>query len=170
MAKSTDDLILEQIAGSERTGTLDGLEIEFWKGGGLPPPDYKSDQLRLMTTGGRDVIEFASLKWDSRFDPPQVHEKWVVAANSVEIRKLAHLLQSTHVFTKQYPEEQNPGIADIFSYEVLVTAKGREEKRTYYQNLPEELRPLQANFESLIELAKTQGSRGLYHQGKEVKP
>lgn len=169
MTKSTAELILERLANSERTGRLDGLEIEFWKGGGLPPPNYKSDQLRLMTAGGREVIEFASLRWDSRFDPPSVQDKWILAVDPADVSEVARLLQSTQVFTGKYAEEVKPGIADIFSYEILVTADGRQEKRTYYRKLPEQLAPLQTAFDKLIELAKAQGRKALYHQGKEVQ-
>ena len=61
--------MLTKLAEIERSGRLTGLEIEFWSGGGLPPPYYRSEQLRLTTRGGRDIMEFAKLKWDESFDP-----------------------------------------------------------------------------------------------------
>ena len=42
-----------------RLGRLDGVTLEYWVGGGLPPPYYRSDQSRLLTSGGRDLLEFA---------------------------------------------------------------------------------------------------------------
>ena len=168
MTDTTSELIFKGIETAERTGKLDKLEIEFWKGGGLPPPNYKSDQLRLMTTKGDEVIEFASLKWDSSFDPPNLQEKWVMPLRPSETREVARLLLATHTLTARYAEENNPGIADIFSYEILLTAGDRQEKRTYYRTLPKELSPIRDIFDRLITLVKSQGKHSLYHQGKEV--
>ena len=168
MTESHLEAILERLQAAERTGRLDGLEIEFWKGGGLPPPYYQSDQLRLMTVGIREVIEFATLKWDQNFDPPNLHEKWTLALQAAQTSEVTRLLLATQVFTAHYPEEEKPGIADIFSYEILLTADGTQVKRTYYRQLPNQSASLQAATAGLIDLLKAQGRHGVYHQGREV--
>src|SRR5271165_951616 len=133
MASSTSDLMGGRLAHSVATGRLDGLEIEFWKGGGLPPPHYLSDQLRLMTQGDTEVVEFASLKWDDHFDPPNVQEKWIATVRSRDVHDIAQLMESTNFLHTAYSEETKPNIADCFSYEILLTYQGRQEKKKYYQ-------------------------------------
>ncbi len=162
--------MLTKLAETERSGRLTGLEIEFWSGGGLPPPYYRSEQLRLTTRGGRDIVEFAKLKWDQSFDPPQLQDKWLYPLQPDQTSTIARLLLGSHAFTQTYPEEQNPNIADILSHEIVLTADGSEVKRRYFRKEPEALGPLRAAVNGLIDLARTQGRYGLYHQGNEVSP
>src|SRR5689334_3028241 len=72
---SDERLVLNRLEGVEQTGSLGGMTIEIWSGGGQPPPYYKSEQLRFMSSAGRDVLEFASLRFDSKFDPQAVQDK-----------------------------------------------------------------------------------------------
>jgi hypothetical protein len=162
--------MLAKLAEIEHSGRLAGLEMEFWSGGGLPPPYYRSEQLRLTTRGGRDIVEFAKLKWDNSFDPPQLQEKWFLLLRPDQTSTVARLLLSSHVFTQTYPEEQNPNAGDILSYEIVLTANGAEVKRRYFRKEPDALGPLRAAVNGLIDLTRTQGRYGLYHQGSEVSP
>jgi hypothetical protein len=162
--------ILTRLAEIERSGRLTGLEIEFWSGGGLPPPYYRSEQLRLATRGGRDIMEFAKLKWDESFDPPQLQEKWLYPLQPDQTSTVARLLLGSQALIRTYPEEQNPNIADILSHEIVLTANGSEVKRRYFRKEPDALGELRAAVNGLIDLTKKQGRYGLYHQGNEVPP
>ncbi len=167
---SDGEFVLAQLAHCERAGMLEGVEIEYWTGGGQPPPYYRSDQFRLLTSDGRDVMQFVTIKSDERYDPPNLQEKSSLPARNSDIQNVARLLRETRVFVKRYPEEEKPGIADVLSTEVIVSAAGRSEKRSYYRRLPEELAPLKAQIEALIEVTRSQGKKELYHQGKAVPP
>ena len=160
--------ILAQLANCEKTGRLGGLEIEFWTGGGQPPPYYRSDQFRLLTSDGNDLLQFTTIKWDKRYDPPDLHEKFLLQAVPSDIESVARLLRETGVFVKRFPEEEKPGIADVLSTEIIVSAAGRQEKRVYYLGLPDKLVPLREQIEKLIELTKSKGKKEVYHQGKPV--
>jgi hypothetical protein len=164
------EAILARLAAAERAGRLNGLEIEFWSGGGLPPPYYRSDQLRLMTRGAQDVVEFATIKWDESFNPPQLQEKWLLPLRPEQTSEVIRLLLATKVFTTTYPEEHNPNIGDVLSHEILLTADGAHLQRKYYRQEPVALAPLRAAIAGLIQLAKTHGRHGVFHQGKEVPP
>lgn len=168
MTDSHEKIILADLLAAERTGRLDRLEIEFWKGGGLPPPYYRSDQLRLMTVGGQEVVEFAALKWDKSYDPPNLQEKWTLPLQPARTAEVARLLLAANVLTVSYPEEQDPRTADIFSYEILMTAGHTQVKRKYYRRLPDQMAELQTALAGLIDLLKAQGRHDIYHQGKEV--
>jgi len=168
MTASNAEKVLAKLRQSGQSGRLDGLEIEYWVGGGLPPPRYRSDQLRLLCVDGRDTVEFAKMCFDDHYDPPSLNEKWQVPATGVDVREMVRLLLEGSVFTTHYPEEDDPGIADILSTEVIATFSGDELKRRYYRKPPESLAPLVRAAEALIDRAKREGERGLYHQGKRV--
>ena len=82
--------------------------------------------------------------------------------------EVARLMLAAQVLTANYPEEKNPGIADVFSYEILVSAGSTQVKRIYYRRLPDQMATLQAAIAGLIDLLKAQGRHGVYHQGKQV--
>jgi len=168
MAKTTTEFMREKLEGIQRTGRLAGLEIEYWKGGGLPPPHYVSEQLRLMSVDGQQSIVFSTVKFDSKFDPPDLHEKWTLNLSASDARAVANNLLTSHLLSKTYNEEKDPGVADAFSYEILLTAE-QQEKRTYYLHVPSELRALQAVFDRLAGIARASGRHGIFHQGKEVR-
>jgi hypothetical protein len=160
--------VIAKLAEAQQSGRLDGVTIEYWVGGGLPPPHYRSDQLRLLPEDGGDVVEFAKMRFDDHYDPPSLNDKWRVPATSAEVRSFARLLQESAALTKHYPEEDNPRIADILSTEVIVSYAGEKIERRYFRKLPDALAPLRAAAEALIERAKRQGSWGLYHQGQRL--
>jgi hypothetical protein len=167
---SDDKLILEQLAHVEHSGSLKGMTIEIWSGGGQPPPYYKSDQLRLMPSNGQDFIEFASLRFDSHFDPPSVQDKWTLPADPARVREAAHLILSLKMFESVFPEERNPGLADILSYEFLFSLGKVQVSRRYYRKMPELLEPLQSFAAQLTKAVRTSGRPTVFHNGREVKP
>lgn len=161
---------MNKLARAAKAGTLDGLTIEMWRGGGLPPPYYKSDQLRFLSVGGSDAIEFASLRFDSHYEPSSVQDKWTIPAAAADIREAAHLLLSLRVFEAQFPEERQTGVPDAISYEIIASAEAVEVQRRYYGKLPEPFGPIQIFIDRLTASAKSSGPPALFHEGHQVKP
>ena len=168
MASTQDSVVLHRLLQCEQTGRLDGLEIEIWTGGGQPPPYYRSDQFRLLVSSGRDVLEFARIKFDAAYEPPDIVEKFQLMAQPADVQTIARLLRETGVFSVRYAEEENPNIPDILSTEVIVTHNGQQHKRVYYRTIPKALIPLKAEIDRLIEQLIAHGERQLYHRGKRI--
>jgi hypothetical protein len=151
-----------------QSGRLDGYEIEYWVGGGLPPPYYRSDQLRFLGIDGVDTLEFAKSRHDPAYDPPTVIDKWQLAAKPEDIREFLTILMGANAFTTHYPEETNPRVADILSTEIIVTAGEAQLTRRYYRRVPSALEPLRVFSEAIIERVKRGGHYGVYHKGRPV--
>jgi len=152
----------------EHSGRLDGLEIEYYVSGGLPPPHYRSDQFRCLTVDGRELIELARPKFDRGYTINYPVEKFQLPAEPENVRTVARLLREGRVFDATYPEERRPDIADILSTEVLATEGGRQTKKVYYQKPPEPVMPLDEFVAGARKLLVTRGERGLYHLGKRI--
>jgi len=165
---SKEHIITGQLERVEKTGVLEGLSLELWRGGGLPPPYYKSDQLRFLSVSGHDTVEFASLRFDASFDPPSVQDKWTIPAATADVKEAARLLLSLKVLETQFPEERPTGVADAISWEVIALSDGAEVQRRYYGKLPDELAPLQAFIDRMVGSAKASGRPVLFHQGRPV--
>jgi hypothetical protein len=159
---------LARLERSAQTGRLDGLEIEYWVGGGLPPPHYRSDQFRLLTVQGRDTLEIARPLWDDGFKPPQLIEKFQRPANMLDVRHIARLILDAGVFTAQH--EDKPAVGDGLSTEVIVTAGGTKHQRVYRGRVPPKLRALEADVERLRLTLEREGVRSVFHQGKRLVP
>jgi hypothetical protein len=157
--------LLDQI---EKAGELNGCAIEYYVGGGQPPPFYRMEQLRLLTVEGRDTIEFATLAYAQHFDPPDLIVKFQQPATAEQVRRVSQLILKTQVFTQEYPEEQNPGGVDLLSTEIIVSKGDRQATRRYYRGIPQALIPLQQEITTLIGLVKSQGRRTVLHQGKPL--
>lgn len=157
-----------ELARLAQQGRLEGVTIEYWVGGGLPPPWYRSDQFRLLTLEGQDALEFARPYRDPAQKLAGLVEKFQLAAQPSEVRKLAQLIIDTGVFEQHFPEEKDPGRADALTTEVSVTAGGREFKRRYFTGSPKPLEPLRAEVQRLIQRLVASGKRQVLHQGKPV--
>lgn len=168
MSQPTVDSLIATLEERARTGQLGGIEIEYWVGGGLPPPYYRSEQLRLLTVDGQDTLELAILRFDERYDPPSLVEKWQLPARPADVREVVRLLLATQVFRARYPEEDDLGVADILSTEIIVTVPPGEHKRRYFRRVPPALEPLRAAVEAFQERLQREGKRGLSHQGRPV--
>ena len=122
----------------------------------------------MITVDGRDLLEFAKLKFDERYTPPNLLEKYQLPAQASEIQAVIRHVLDTGLFKKRFPEEENPRIADIFSTEVIVTLHGHNFMRRYFRDIPADLEPLKAEVERLIERLTSQGERSFYHQGERI--
>ena len=155
---------LEQCRAS---GRLAGVEIEYLDGRRRATAHYRSDQLRLLPGHEQDVVEFARPKWHPKFEP-HLTEKFQMPAAPADVRAVARLLLEAGVFTTSYPEEVQPGGADMLSTEIIVSRAGREYKRVYYRTVPEAVKPVTIIVERLVNLVMGEGQRTLLHQGKPV--
>jgi len=160
--------VSDQLRRCEATGRLDGLEIEYWTGGGLPQPSFRSDQFRLLTVGGVEMLEFDTVAYAPRFTCEGLILEFQLPARHEDVRTVARLLRETGVFTARHPEEEDPRTADILRTEVLVKAGGREHKRIYYRRIPEVLQPLRAEVERLAGVAQAQGKLAVWYKGSRL--
>jgi hypothetical protein len=168
MVSTQDTVVLHRLQLSEQTGRLDGLEIEIWTGGGQPPPWYRSDQFRLLVSNNHDGLEFARIRFDTAYDPPDLVEKFQLVAQPADVQLIARLLRESGAFAVRYTEEENPGVADILRTEILISWGGQQHKRVYYRTVPGALTPLMTEIDRQVERLIAHGQRGLYHRGKRV--
>jgi len=150
---------LEDLARIVQQGRLGGVTIEYWVGGGLPPPHYRSDQLRLLTFESSDILEFARPYRDPAATREGIVEKFHLAVQPSDVRRIATLIIDIGVFERQFPEEKDPGRADALTTEVILTINGREFKRRYYSGSPPPLEPLRLEVERLIRRLVESGKR-----------
>lgn len=160
---------LAEFARVAEHGRLDGVTIEYWVGGGPPPPLYRSDQFRLLTVENRDTIEFARPYRDPKAEREGLIEKFQLPAQPSEVRGIAKLILATGAFERQFPEEKDPGRADALATEVIVTTGGREFKRRYFTGSPKPLEPLRAEVERLVQRLTATGTRQILSQGKPIE-
>jgi hypothetical protein len=168
MSQSDVEKLLDQLRRREATGRLEDLEIEYWTGGGHPPPFYRSDQFRLLTCRGVETVEFATVAYAPAFERTALTLKYQLPARPEDVRTVTRLLRQTGVFTDRHPEEEDPRSPDVLRTEVLVTEGGREHKRVYYRRIPEALEPLRAEVERLIGLVRAKGKLGVWCQGSQL--
>ncbi len=159
---------LAEIARLAEQGKLDGVTIEYWVGGGLPPPLYRSDQFRLRTEENRDILELARPFHDPATRLEGLVEKFQLAAQPADVRRMAKLILDTGVFDRHFPEEKEAGRADALTTEVIVRLGGREFKRRYFTGSPKPLAPLRTEIQRLIQRLEATGARRVFRQGKPV--
>lgn len=159
---------LPEIARLAEQGRLNGVTIEYWVGGGPPPPFYRSDQFRLLTVENRDMLEFARPYHDPTRKLEGLVEKFQLAAQPSDVRRLAKLIIDTGVFQQQSPEEKDPGRADALTTEVIVSIGSREFKRRYFTGSPKPLEPLRAEVDRLLQRLVASGKREIFHHGKPI--
>jgi hypothetical protein len=169
MTQTDTEALLEALHGCIVQGQLAGCEIEYWTGGGQPPPYYRSDQFRLHTVDGRDVAELAKPRYDVPAPSPEGGypvERDVLTALPEHVRAVAQMIVVCGVFTEHFAEEQNPRVADILSTEVIVRVGGHAFSRRYFRRVPEALEPLRTEVERITREVVERGERGVYHQGR----
>jgi hypothetical protein len=154
------------LARCEATGKLDGVLIEYYVGGGLPPPMTRADQFLLVSREGRDVMEYSRPNFDPKYDKLHLdgypNDTYSLPASPADVKKIARLMRETGVFEQHFPEEARPGIADILRTEINVVDSHGEDGRTYYQRAPVALDPLRVVVEALIAHLKVHGDHGVY--------
>ncbi len=146
------------LAAVEKTGRLEGMEIEYYVSGGLPPPHYRSDQFRALTREGRDLLEYARPSYTAK--PAQGAsyplDIYTLPATPDEIRTLAKL-------TREAPPPQAPGPdqgaarADAVRTELLVMLGVQEAKRVYAGRQPPEVSRLREVVEAHVGRLVAQG-------------
>jgi hypothetical protein len=145
---------------AETTGKLDGLEIEHYVGGGLPPPYYRSEQLRLLVQEGRDVLRFVTPNYDPALRKGNTYPRdtYVLPATPDDVKLVARLLRETGALRAPVPSATEPKVADALRTEWVISAHGKETKRVYPRGEPPELAKLTAVVETLIARVKAQGT------------
>jgi hypothetical protein len=167
MSPNDLETLVTRLQRLETTGRLDGMEIEYWVGGGHPPPSYRSEQFRWLTWEGRDTLEFATIAYAPVYEQP-LTLKWQWPASPADVQAAARLLRETRVWAAEYTEEAKPPTADVIRTEVVVTRAGQEHKKVYYQRIPAELQSLQSEVKRLIDLVRAKSRAGVFLQGKPV--
>jgi hypothetical protein len=168
---SADDReLLGRLEAAETTGRLEDLEIEYWIGGGLPPPHHRSDQLRFLLVDGKPTIELNVTTFDpKRPDVSSIEYRAPLAPD--ELRALATSIRETGVFLKTFPEEQKPDQLDILRTEVVVSTRDRSKhvKRVYYRSVPGALEPLAARVMRISDRLRAEGRKRVFDaNGKEL--
>jgi hypothetical protein len=168
MNDSTKKEIRARLERAAEAGRLDGLEIEYWIGGGAPPPHYRSDQLRLLTRDGRDVFEFARPLWDASFDPPDLIEKLSAEAKTADVQQVARLILESSLLDE--PTETGPtGGFDLLTTEIAIAAGSRRFERKHRGNqVPGNLVALSREVHALCAALETSGERAVFQRGERL--
>jgi hypothetical protein len=143
----------------EATGRLEGVEFEHYVGGGLPPPHYRSDQFRLLTRDGHDVVQFAAPNYSAKPDKDASYplDKYWLPAQPEDVKKIARILREGRAFDSSAPRTT---VADAVRTELVFTIVGKDHKATYW-GLPPALTALDALVDTLIARVKSQGQHKL---------
>lgn len=155
------------LARCEASGKLSGIEIEYYVGGGLPPPHYRSDQFRFLTLDGREIMQFAKPVFDKRYNPYPV-EVYTLPATPADVKTIAGLILRSRAFSPSSSSKPPIKVPDALRTELVIKAGTKEETRTF-QGLPAELQPLKPAVETLIAQLKAKGERWVEHEGKKIE-
>jgi hypothetical protein len=142
----------------EASGRTDGREIEYFVGGGGPPPLYQLDQLRVMTREGRDVIEFGEPNYKHKLAEGNrvPNDIYTLPATSDDVQLMARLFRAA--FQALAPILPPVPERHAVRTELVVRAKGKEVVRVYAGGEPSDLASLRSVAEGLIARAKAQGA------------
>jgi hypothetical protein len=149
----------------EATGSLGGVEFEYYVGGGLPPPHYRSDQLRLLVIDGIDTFEFVTPKYDSELDP-YPNYRYRLRASREEVRRVARLVRESGVLETSPPPK--PAVEDLLRFEFLLRRGAVNVEKVFYGGLPSEYGSLRGELDRLVGDLKSGGERRLTHKGVEI--
>jgi hypothetical protein len=153
----------------ERSGSVGANQLEYYVGGGQPPPYYRSDQFRAYRLGSQEILELSQVVWDQRYTPSELHRIYRLPAQPGEIREIVRLIIDARVFENVYPEETDRGVADVLRHEILVVAPGLTHQRTYYQTVPTALVPLRDRIQQHIARLTREGALSYTHQGNPIQ-
>ena len=145
---------------AEASGRMDGMGIEYFVGGGLPPPYYRLDSLRVMTKDGQDVLEFASPNYDPALAKGKTvpMDVYTLPAKSEDVVLMARHFRAA--FQSPEPSPPAPHRKDALRTELVFAedaVNGRPVQRVYAGGAPPELADLRAAAETLIARVKAQG-------------
>lgn len=166
-----DSKLLGRLEAAERTGQLDDLEIEYWVGGGLPPPHHRSDQLRMMPVDGEPTTEVFQATFDR--DRPDVgYIEYRMPLVPDDLRFAARLIRETGVFSRTFDEEQKPDVTDILRTEIEVSSVDgtKKVKRVYYRSVPGALEPLALRLKVIADRVRAGGQKRYFDRQGNVLP
>lgn len=162
------------LARCEASGKLDGVRMEYYVGGGLPPPLGRSDQFMITTREGRAWLIYSRPSFDPQYDKVKLssypNETYRLPAEPSDVKRFARLIRETGVFDNHFPEETEPGVADSLRTEVNITVGDGNDGRVYYRNAPSALEPLRTAVEAQIERLKATGEHGVYDANGKKPP
>lgn len=155
----TDPVVSAALTRMEAIGKLEGVEFEHYVGGGLPPPYYVSDQLRLLARDGRDTIQFAAPNYKSKpvKDEAYPRDVYTLPAQPDDVKTIAKILREGRTFETS---TMASAPADGVRTELLLTVAGKQHKATYSGFAPT-LAPLSDAVKVLIARVKSQGKHEL---------
>ena len=162
------DIIAEKLALAATTGRADGLTIEYWIGGGQPPPYYRSEQLLVTSHDDRLTITQAVMRFPPRLAPAEVLEIRTLTSDDEELRRLAEELISTQFDVAVFEEESDPPIGRVISHQISVRFKNAELRKTSYRHLPAQLGAFEKLAKQITANVKDQGKRTWRHKGNEI--
>lgn len=169
---STDDSkLLSRLVVAERTGQLDDLEVEYWVGGGLPPPHHRSAQLRMMPVDGKPTTQVFEATFDER-RPEVGYIEYRMPLAPGDLRDVARLIRETGIFFQKFDEEQKPDLMDILRTEIEVSNVGgtKKVKRIYYRSVPGALEPLATGVKVIADRVRAQGQKRYFDRRGKVLP
>lgn len=162
-------MLARELARCEQTGAIGHVTIEYWVGGGLPPPNYRSEQLRMFATTTGTVLEFAKVIWDKNYDPPNLHQKWTIPATPEDVRQLAHLLSTSGLLTIAANPPRPTDRPDAIAREFIVGVKDTTEMTVRFEQPAEVPQALLQHVEGLVKRVQASAQPVLFHQGKPLK-
>jgi len=163
--------LIQRLQKVESTGQLEDMEIEYWIGGGLPPPYYRSDQLRFLVLEGRPTIVLNVATRDPE-RPEVATVQFRAPLGSDELQNVARLLRETGVFPERKRKEETAAPADVLRTEIALLSEDRtkEVKKTFYGAAPKGLEPLLAEIRRITDRVRREGIRRyLDRSGREVR-
>ena len=150
-----DPAVSAALARMEGTGKLEGVEFEHFVGGGLPPPHYVADQLRLLERDGHDAIEFSAPNYKAQAakDKAYPNDVYQLPAQPDDVKAIARALREGHAFEFSSPKTT---VADAVRTELVLTVAGKRHT-VVYRGFTPALAPLNALVRDLTTRVKAQG-------------
>ena len=161
---------MTELARLVREGKLSGAIIEYWVGGGIPPPYYRSDQFRLLTRNTGDTLLVARPYRDPVARREGLVEQYQIPALPADVQRVAKLILDSGIFDPRFAGEKDPGMADAPTTEVIVTIAGQEYKRRFFSASPQPLEPLRLEVENLAGRVVAGGEREVFRPGQDALP
>ena len=162
------DIIADKLALAAKTGRADGLTIEYWIGGGQPPPYYRSEQLLVTSHDDRLTIDLAIMRFHPRLTPQEVLEVRTQTSYDEELKQLATELLATQFDVTVFEEESDPRIGSVISHQISVRFKKSELRKNYYRHLPAQFSAFEELSGKLTANAKEKGKRTWRHKGHDI--
>jgi hypothetical protein len=163
-----DTAALAALKDAETSGKLNGLEIEHYVGGGLPPPHHRSEQFRLYVSDGRDTLAFVTPDFTARVKQGESYPNhaYELPATPADVRQIARLVRESGAFSSA-STPQDGVVADGLRTELVLICDGKggkeEAKRVYSGAEPPELAKLLAEINAIVARIKAQGVHKVRH-------